>query len=422
MNFLSKKTAIDLIDDLSKKIKLDLFFLIKNGNWISIRFFTASLTGFLLSLFFVKFGTQELLGQYQLVLSILSIVSVVSFLGLNASALEAVVHGRFAGVLRVAKLNFLFSLLGIPILVAIGLFYIFLRNDHTLGETIIFSSLLFPFFYSLSGWNVYYEGRLLFKKPSLQIVCLNIVQAVAVMLGIIFKINVFGLVFIYLFVAIFFQSIFFWEIRKEISDHANNYVDLKFGMLVSLQKFFSGLASTFPPIVVSFFFGIEYVAIYFIAYYVIGTLSSFAGNFITLYMPILFKKIKLNHKSIILNNIVAGIVVWSIFIIFLKFFFVLIYGEGYLESLYLAYKLSFLLLLMPLHTYLVSFMSTRKKNGLLIIIFIFTNFAGLAVIFALKKFGFSWGIVGYLYVLEIFTILPCLASLYLSSKRQEAAN
>lgn len=404
-------------DGFGKKIGLDLSYLIKNGNWVSLRFFILSFSGLLLSSVFAKFGSKELLGQYQLVLSIMSIVSVCSFLGLNAAALEAVVHGREAGVLRSSKLIFLFSLIGIPVLIGVGLFYGTFRHETLFGETLMFAGLLFPFFYALSAWNVYYEGKLLFKESSLRIILLNVVLTTFLIAGLFLKLNVLGLIAIFLFTTIFFQSAFFLDIFRKIQDRTNNFIDTRFGLAVSLQKFVSGLSSTLPVFVISFFFGVELLAVYFIAYYIISAISSFLGNLIGLYIPILFRGVKLDHKNIITNNLVAGLATWVVFIVFLKFFFIWIYGEGYRDSLELAYAISFLLFFIPLHTYLVGFFSIRRKNSLLISVFCLANIAGLLTIYVMKQYGFLWSVAAYLYVLEIITTLPLLGY-YIYSMRK----
>lgn len=393
-------------DWLSIKLALDIRYLVSNGNWVSLRFFVSSLSGFLLSFFFAKLGSRELLGQYQLVISILSMASVCSFLGLNAAALEAVVQGRDAGVFKASKLIFLFSLLGVPIIMCIGVFYIALRQEIVLGEALIFSGFLFPLFYALSTWNVYYEGKALFKESSIRIIMLSIVLTIFLIVSIVLKLNLLWLVAMFLIVNISLQSVFFLELFQKIKDRGNSFIDIKFGIVVSFQKFTSGLSSNIPPLAISFLFGVELLAVYYIAYYVIGAIASFFSNLIALYVPTLFKKIKLNHKSILLNNLFAGVLAWIIFVIFLRFFFMGIYGEGYRDSLKLAYGISFLLLFIPLHTYLVSFLSVRKKNSFLVAVFCIANVIGLAVIYPIKHLGFFWGVTAYLYALELVTIIP----------------
>lgn len=398
----------NILVNIENKIGLDISYLVKKGNWVSLRFFIISLSGLLLSVSFAKFGSKELLGQYQLILSVVSIVSVCSFLGLNTAALEAVVQGREAAVLKASRLIFSFSLVGVPGLVGIGLFYIFFRNEVLLGETFIFSSLLFPFFYSLSTWSTYYEGRLLFKESSLRVILLNVVLTTFLIAGIVLKLNVLWLIVLFFCINILFQGLFLLKVFRKIQDRTNNYIDIPFGLAISFQKFVSALSTTLPPLVISSFFGVESLAVYFIAFYVVGALSSFLGNLFGLYLPVLFKGVNLNHKGIIVNNFLAGMATLVVFIIFLKYFFIRIYGEGYGDSLELAYAISFLLLFIPLHTYLVGFFSTRRKNRLLISVFLIANSVGFLSVYFMSHFGFFWSVTIYLYTLEIITTLPLL--------------
>lgn len=408
-----------LLSRFGKVFSLDFLYLFKHGNWVALKFLIVSISGFLLSLSFTRFGTNELLGQYQLVLSIMAITSIFSVLGFNAAALEAVVLGRDAGVLRAARLIFTFSLLGVPAMISAGFYYMYSKHEILFGETLVLAGFLFPFFYALGAWNNYYEGKSLFKESSIRAIVLNVVLTTLLVFGIIFDLNVFWLIVIFLGGNIFFQGVYFFEIYRKIKDYRNEYLDSKFALLFSFQKFTSGLSSNFPPLVLSFFFGIELLAFYYIANYVINALSSFLGSLITLYLPALFRGEKLNHKSIILNNIFVGIALWVIFILFLQYLFIRIYGDGYHESLIMAYWLSALLFFMPLHTYLVSFFSTKKKNSLLVAVFCFANITGLiAVVFA-KQFGFLSATVVYMYTIELITTLPLLLYYYTYTSRNQ---
>jgi O-antigen/teichoic acid export membrane protein len=402
------------LDRLGKKIGLNLPYLIKNGNWVSLRFLVLGLSGFLLSYFFARYSSKEVLGHYQLVLSILAIVSACSLSGLNSSALEAVVHGREGGVIRAVKLSFLSSLIGIPILIGIGAYYSSVQDQALLGKTIIAAAFLFPGFYALNTWSIYYEGKQQFAKASLRTILLNIVLTILLVSSIILHANVLILILLYLAINVIFQGFFIWEIFRKIQKPQDDFIDMRFGVSVSIQKFVSGLSGTLPPLIISFIFGVEKLALYYIAYFAIGALSSFLGNLISLYIPILFRGGKLDHKRIIINNIIVGIATWIIFILFLKYFFIRIYGQEYQNSLRLAYMISLLLVLTPLHTYLVNFFSTRRKNSLLVVILFLANALGGLVIFTTKSMGFLSSVSMYLYTLELITVIPLLGYYFLS--------
>lgn len=404
---------------IQKGIGIDLAYLIKNGSWVSLRFFILAVGGWLVSIFFTRFSSKELLGQYQFIISLISMITVFSLPGLNAAALESIAKGKFAGVIRAVKLSFLFSLVGIPILLGYGFFNIFIKDNLLLGSSLIFAGIISPLYYSLNTWSVYYEGQSLFKKSSLRIIILNIVLNFLLIIGIISKLNVLDLIIIFLTVNTAFFGYYFWEVFKKIKNLYDDYIDVKFGISVSIQKFVYSFSSNLPPLAISFIFGVEWVAIFYIAYYVISSITAFLGNIITLYLPKLFKGCKLNHKSIILQNIFIGFIFWLIFIIFLKFLFLLIYGNDYLLSLKLSYQISFLLFLIPLKNYIVSYFMTKKRNWMLITIICIANLFSLIILYFLRSLEFSKSIPIYLYSREIIAIIPLIINYIFVVKKEK---
>lgn len=402
---------------IGKKIGVDLAYLVKNGSWVTLRFFVLALGGWVVSLCFARLGSKDLLGQYQFVISILSMVSVVSLPGLNAAALEAVVKGRDAAVIKAVKISFLSSLLGVPIVAGFGLYNIYF-HEPTVGEVLIFSALLFPIFYALNTWQSYYEGKSLFGESSKRLIILNVVLALALVAGIILKIGLLGLVTIFLGVHILFFGIFFKKILTKIHDKTQDALDVEFGVRVSLQKFVFGLSTNLPPIAISFLFTTEAVAIYYIAAYLISAIFAFLGNLFSLYIPNLFKGVKIHHRNIVFQNIFVGIAAWVCFLIFLRFFFLIMYGEEYRESLRIAYAISFLLLLVPLKTYFINFFMTQKRNWILIIAVSIANSVAFGIFYFTKDLGFYKSVIMYLYALELLTTLPLLV-IYISLIHKE---
>lgn len=403
------KTKIEeLLARFGKKIGIDLLYLFKNGSWVTLRFVVFSVGGLLLSLSFTRIGTKELLGQYQYVIALLSILSIFSLPGLNTAALESVTQGHEGAIIRAVKISFLSSLLGAVVLFGFGLFMMISNKAWLLGITLIFSGLLFPLYSALNTWNVYYDGKSAFAESAWRYIVLNILLTGSLILGLFLRVGLFGLVILFLLVNLVCFSLFFNGVVKKIRDRKDNVIDLKFGILVSIQRFVLGLSSTLPVFVISHMFGVESVAIYYIATYFIGALFAFFGTIFYLYIPALFRKDKLYHRNILLQNVVIGIFGWVAFIIFLKLFFRLLYGEGYDQSLSLAYSISLLLLFIPLKTYLFSFFMTRKRNWLLIIAVCFANAVSFVLFYSVRDWGFSSGVVVYLYAIELLTTLPLL--------------
>lgn len=391
---------------------LDMGYLLRNGNWVTLRFLLVTATGFILSLAFARYGDKELLGQYQFILSMLSIVSVSSLLGLNAAALESVAQGREAAVFKAARMIFKFSLIGSFVIMLFGTIYaIYSRqNDNEFVVLLVIVGLLFPVFYATSSWSAFYEGKLLFKESSLRAIALNIVLTILLISIILLDFGVSALILTYLGVYICFQGSYLFAIQRKISKKHDDTIDVRFGVAVSIQKFVSGLSTNIPPIALSFYFGIELLAIYYIAYYAVGASSAFLNNLMSLYLPSLFKKISLNHRGILTSSLISGVGMIVLFLIFLKILFIPIYGQAYADSLRLAYLISPLLILAPFHIYLVNFFSIQRRNRFLILIFCTSNIFGLITLHYASKFGFITGTALYVLSIELTTVLPLLVS------------
>ncbi len=397
---------------ISKRVGFNLHYFIKNGSWVALRFFIMALSGWIVSLFFARASSKEVLGQYQLILSYLSIFTVFSLPGLNQAALEAVVKGREGGVIRAVKISLFFSLFVIPVFLGWGIYDIFFKEEVLIGKILIFVGFFAPFYYAFNTWTAYYDGKAMFKEVSSRMIVINAFQVLLLIMGIFYGLGAFGLIAIYLLVNIFFFILFYIEVHRKIKDKVNSYIDIEFGVKTSIQKLVLGLSGNMPPIIIAYLFGIQPVAVYYIANYLISAASSFMGTLAVIYVPTLFKNLKLNHKNIIVLNIFAGFIFWILFIIFLKLFFVLLYGPGYSESLTLAYKISFIIILVPFKNYLITFFMTQKRNWLLIGTVGAANLIAALVLLLLRRQEYLTSVSYYIYTIEIFTSVPLLISYF----------
>jgi len=393
---------------LSKKVGIDLSYLLKNGTWVTLRFFIMSASGLLLSLCFARLGTKELLGQYQYIIALFSTLSIVSLPGLNAAALESVVKGHEGAVIRVVKISFLASLFGSLFLIVFGLFRALYSHNWTLGVTLISAAILFAPYAAMNTWNVYYDGRSEFRQSALRYIALNVGLNLALMLGIFLGANSFQLVLIFLLVNILFLVVFFRGVINKIQDRNDDEVDISFGISVSVQRFVFGLSSTLPTVAIAHIFGDEPVAVYYIATYFSSAVFAFLGNIFYLYLPALFRGKILNHGNILIQNVVVGIFCWVTFLIFLKFIFQPLYGFEYESSRMLAYSISPILIFVSLKTYLINFFMTRKRNWFLAFIIAVAHAVSLSILYLTRGLGFSQGTILYLYSVELLILIPII--------------
>lgn len=396
------------LDRVGKKVGLDFSKHLANGKWIFLKFGVVAIGGWLLSFVFARLGTRETLGQYQYVLSLLMMVSICALPGLNTAALEAVAKGRDGGVIRAKQLSFFFSLIASLVLVMLGLYKIFFTSHVLLGETLIAAGILAPLYYAFNIWNIYYDGKSLFKESSLRTIVLYIFLYIALITGLFLKFDVFGLILVYLLVYIILQGFYFLEVTKKIENRADDHIDFWFGVNSSIQRFVFGLSNNIPALAIAALFGIEAVAIYFIGYFLINAGSSLMGMLGYLYIPALFRGEKIFYKKVLLQNLAVGIIFWIGFLVFIQYLFIPIYGIKYIESQKLAFSFSLLMIIVPLKIFLMNFFLTAKKNWTIIAVVILANILSLGILYLARGYGFSISIITYIYALELLALIPML--------------
>jgi len=405
-----------IIEKLTRVLSLDVKYFFKNGIWIFIRYIVIGLSGLIITISFARLGTKQMLGQYQFVLNFLAMLSVFSLPGLNTVALRGVASGKDGIIKKVFNKSFSWSLFAIPIIICYGIYQIF-YSDELVGKTIILAGFLFPFFYASNTWYAFFEGKTLFKSASLRIILSNIVLALSIATVLYFKVNIFWIIFFYLFANILMNGIFYLEVFKKARE-ASEKIDMKYGLTCTLQKFTYSFSESIPVLVISFIFGFELLAVYQVAYFLIALVIGFVSALSAMYMPLLFKYNRINHFKIIWQNLLIGLIFFIVFVIFIKLFFFIFYGENYRESYNLVRIFSFAVILIPLKVYLFNFFMAKNKNKFLIISNLFSSILALIVFYVIRSCGFLVSIPIYFYLFSLLVGIPLLINYFLIASRK----
>ena len=129
-----------------------------NSNQISVTFFSL-----LLSVVFARFGGKEVYGQYLFLISIIGLFSLFAVPGFRTVIIRSVSQGYEGVYQKGTRIGFLWSILGVPVITTIGLYY-YIYNNHVLGIALIACAFLTPFYNSLQTWSAYLKGRRMFKQ------------------------------------------------------------------------------------------------------------------------------------------------------------------------------------------------------------------------------------------------------------------
>lgn len=398
----------------SRIIGLDIAYFLKSGSVVSFRYGVISLLGIALSIGFARLGSKEIFGQYQAILAVFGILSIFSLPGLNMAALKSVASGNDGAVIQAVKLSFFGALIGIPVLLCYAAYSFFIARDVSFVQGVLFGSILFPFFYAMNTWYVFYEGHSQFFSVAWRTIVLNGAVTASLLIALFLQANLAVLLLLYLGIFTLANSFFFFEVFKKVRSTPWNgqrdALDLRYGFSVSLQKFLFSLAENLPAFLISFVFGFERLAVFQIAFFFINAVSGFLNGLSATYLPQLFRYTKLSHGRIMIQHLGIGILLFVCFRVSVEWFFLPLYGESYRESFLIVKDLSFLILLLPLKTFLVSFFTVKNKNVFIMWVFLLANILSTIALFVTHDVSFSVSVTGYLYVLNGALILPLLLS------------
>ena len=175
-----------------------------------------------LSIVFTRLGSMELYGQYLFVLAMFGLFSIISIPGVRTVIFRTTSQGHEGVYRKATKFSFLLSLLGIPLLVATGVFF-YLFKTKILGTSLIVFALFFPFVESLQNWMLFLKGRSEFRKLAFYNLIKILISLIAVTLSIIFTKNIIVILAAYFLVNSGFNILYHFQsvrlLRNDKLDH-----------------------------------------------------------------------------------------------------------------------------------------------------------------------------------------------------------
>lgn len=200
------KTMIREIKTVTKNYSGKIF-------WSNVNVVIVSGGSLILSVLFARLGDKELYGQYLLILSIVGLLSIISIPGVNPVILKETAKKNYGLFTRATKFSLLWSLIGIPILLLIGILFI-LSGDKVIGVSLITISPLFPFIQCLKTWKSFLKGNSNFSTLALYNTILFLFTIISIIAALIYKKNIILIVILYFCTQIIIQAFFYNKIAK----------------------------------------------------------------------------------------------------------------------------------------------------------------------------------------------------------------
>lgn len=275
---------------IGKKAGLDLPYFVKNGYWVILRQGVVIVSGLALSIAFSRLVSQEIFGQYQLILSVLAIVSIVSLPGLNASVLQSAARGSDGDYRESIRLSFYFSLLGIPILLIIGAYYYYYYHAVVLGIAFMITAIFFPFFYAPNTWDSFLQGKskfqIAFRYASTQAI-LNALFTIGIIL--LSRGKLLFIILGYLISYTFFNVLFYFKSLRYIENDEKGDA-IHYGWFLTKINVLSLVADNLDKVIVGIFLGPQALAVYFLGITVVKMIFDLSKTVTSVLLPKISKQ------------------------------------------------------------------------------------------------------------------------------------
>jgi len=331
----TKSKLYQLTANLGKKININLKYYLKNSFWIGLRQLTGIITSLVLSVIFTRLTTKQVFGQYQFFLAILSTLSIVSIPGLNTSIIQSTARGYDGSYKKAVKTRFLWSLIGIPILLIMGGYY-YIYQEHILGTILMISSVFFPFLYAPTTWDAFFQGKERFDLSSKYAFAQSIINMIAMIIILfLFKGNLLAIIAGYLFFSTTFNILWFQKSLKYIKNNRKDENAIKYGWFLTKINILSIIAGNLDKILIGILLSPGDLAIYAIGTNFAKRFLNLAKSLLSVASPKITKTNTVNPKRYAQIFAISSVFAISLYFMF-PFLIPMLFSTKYGNSIFLS--------------------------------------------------------------------------------------
>lgn len=392
------------LDHYGHKLQIDLVYLVKNEFWVHSRQALTLITGLAVSVAFARLASKETYGQYNLILAILALFSLFSLPGLNTAVMQSVARGYEGSYKPAVKKSFLWSLLGVPIILGTGVYYYY-YNNQIIGICLMMSSIFFPFLNAPNTWDAFLQGKKRFDLSAKYGSFQAILNAAALTIIIFSNPDNLVLIFaIYLISNTILNCLLFLKSLSLIENDVQDKDCLRYGYFITTTNIVGTIAKNIDKILIATLLGAPQLAIYVIAIMIPTkitetlklTLSPLTPKFCQdeNQMSTILEKIGRVSMPIILMIFGIGLMYY----LFIDDVILLLFGENYTNAIvYSKILLPMILISIP-NVFLGTFAIAKKNQTAIIAGYHIFPFIKL---FIMSSFIYLWGIMGAVWGLNL---------------------
>lgn len=375
-----------LLTKSSKFFKLDTKYFAKAVFYSGIQQSVGIISGLVISYFFGHFVSKKIFGDYNLILSVLGFLTLVTLPGIDSYLTRSIAEKFDSSLLRSIKVKFLFSLIGVPILLVFAFFY---SSNVLLSICFFITAVIFPFLAPAQLYAEFLTAKQKFKKLALFNIFSSLLSAVLLSLVIVTSNNSLILILIAYFIGILAPAIIATiNILKSIKFNSKK-IDkdlIPYGIFGTILSIIPWSASYLGQILLAYNFNTELLATFTVSYrlplYIHKNLS-------VLYQPIIARLAAQSYREHVetlkkhsLKLVLGGVFLALPIYLLSPIVITTIFSERYADAIPFAQLLSLSIIPLPLNwviSYIITYQKIKRSrliattilNSLKIILFIF---------------------------------------------------
>jgi len=271
--------------------EFDIRYFLRNSFWMLLLRGVVMTSGLVISVVFARLATKSAFGQYNLFISIFSLLAILTIPGTATVVLRDVSREKESVFSRAVNYRLRWGIITVPVVLAIGL-YLHQFRDRALGMAVVAAALVYPVYYATVLWKPVFEAKQEFSRRSIYQGSSAVVRLVAVV-GVIYVTD--GdplLVFIaYLVMKSATNCLFLYSAFDLISEVGDLDPDWKRSSIkLSFVNVMYTLYDHVDKVALAFFLTPAELAIYSVAVAIGNATRSGVDNVLRIYYPSIFSE------------------------------------------------------------------------------------------------------------------------------------
>ncbi len=381
-----KHQARHMIDRLSKVYGIDLLYFFSGGFWLSLSHVCAVLLGFILTVCFTRFTGKEFYGQYQFILSVIYSLMFFTLPVMGSVIAQSVARGFDSSFVRGTKFRLKCSILGSIALVLVALWFIYV-SPRSFWPVFVLAAVFFPVF-ALDGFSGFLIGKKRFDLASKYSLLFHFVLTIPMIAAVVLTKNLFVIFLCFFGATALMNILFYFKARGMVKSKKEEAGFLHYGLHLSLIEVLTIIAAQFDKLILSYFMGLENLAIYVVAMAFPEQLKGLMRLSINLLLPkFSTRRVLYDQRKILYAFIISGLFAVVGFLL-VPFLLPLFFSEAYAGSVWFSQVLFIsTVFVLPGFIFFTALQAKKRVSELYRYNTAYSVFSIVLLLFLVPKFG-----------------------------------